>query len=494
MGAQQYDVIIVGAGFGGIGAAIQLRRLGYENFVILDREDDLGGTWHVNRYPGLAVDVPSPTFSFWFEPNPNWSKLYAPGTELKQYALDVAEKYDIRRFMRFNTVVDGATWDEDAKVWTVALGDGSTLTTQFLICATGFLSQPAKPDIPGLDDFTGHIVHASKWDADYDFAGKRAAMIGTGSTAVQVIPELAKEIGELTVYQRTPMWVMPKLDLPIPAPVRALFSRVPATQRAVRYMTDVTQEILMEIAMWKYRRFRRLNESAQRLAALFRFAQVRNKKMRADLTPAYDYGCKRPTVSNDYYRALTKSHVRLDTAGIDHITADGIVSRDGRSTDIDVLILATGFDVWEKNLPAIEVIGREGRNLGKWWRDTKFQAYEGLSMPYFPNFLNSAGPYSWVGLSWFTTVECQMRHMARLFGEVQKRNAATFEVTEAANDEFLDEMTSRIEDSVFALGNCVNSRSYWFNGKGETPLFRPTSVKEAVTAQDTFPLSDYTFG
>ena len=213
-------------------------------------------------------------------------------------------------------------------------------------------------------------MHTARWDDQYDFTGKRAAMIGTGSTAVQVIPELAPVIGDLTVYQRTPMWVMPKLDLPIPAAMREVFRRVPATQRAVRWVTDVTQEILMLIAMWKYRRFRALNDSAKKLAALFRFAQVRDRGIRQALTPSYDYGCKRPTVSNDYYRAFGRDNVHLETAGIDHIERDGIVTRDGRKTPVDVLLLATGYDVWEKNLPAIEVIGREGRNLGKWWRDT----------------------------------------------------------------------------------------------------------------------------
>lgn len=492
-GHELHDVIIVGAGFGGIGAAIALKRLGYENFVILEREDDLGGTWHVNRYPGLAVDVPSPTFSFWFEPNPNWSRLYAPGTELKQYAVDVADKYDVRRYMRFGVSVDGARWDAETNTWRVALAGGTTMTTRFLMCATGFLSQPATPDIPGIDTFAGRVVYASRWDPDYDFAGKRAAVIGTGSTAVQLIPEIADLTEELTVYQRTPMWVMPKLDAPIPAPVRALFRQMPASQRAVRWVTDVTQEMAMLIAMWRFRRFRRVNDAVKRIAALFRYLQVRDPQMRRDLTPAYDYGCKRPTVSNDYYRTLAREDVNLDTTGIDHIVPDGIVTADGRTREVDVLILATGFDVWEKNLPAIEVIGRDGRNLGKWWRETAFAAYEGLTMPYFPNFLNSAGPYSWVGLSWFTTVECQMRHIARLFGEVRRRDAVSFEVREEANEKFLDDMTTRIADSVFALGNCARSRSYWFNAKGETPLFRPTSVAEAVRAQDTFPLEDYLF-
>jgi cation diffusion facilitator CzcD-associated flavoprotein CzcO len=166
MGGEQFDVIIVGAGFGGIGAAIQLSRLGYDNVLIVDREDDLGGTWHVNHYPGLAVDQPSPTFSYWFEPNPNWSRMYAPGAELKRYALDVAEKYNVRRFMRFNTTVEGARWDEEAQVWRVAIAGGETLSTQFLIAATGFLCQPSTPDIPGIETFAGRVLHTAQWDDD----------------------------------------------------------------------------------------------------------------------------------------------------------------------------------------------------------------------------------------------------------------------------------------------------------------------------------------
>src|SRR5579875_3707318 len=191
MTAEHFDVVIVGAGFGGIGAAIQLKRLGFDDFVILEREDDLGGTWHVNHYPGLAVDIPSTTYSYWFEPNPHWSRLFAPGAELKQYAERVADKYDVRRYMRFNTTVEGARWDEDAKVWRVALAGGETLSAQFLIAATGFLCQPRTPDIPGIDTFAGRILHTADWDSSYSCQGRRAAVIGTGSTGVQVIPELA---------------------------------------------------------------------------------------------------------------------------------------------------------------------------------------------------------------------------------------------------------------------------------------------------------------
>lgn len=494
MAEQHFDVIIVGAGFGGIGAAIQLTRLGYEKILIVDREDDLGGTWHVNHYPGLSVDQPSPTFSYRFEPNPYWSRMYAPGVELKRYAVHVAEKYDVRRFMRFNTTVEGARWDEDAQVWRVALANGETLSTQFLIAATGFLCQPKTPDIAGIETFEGRIIHTAAWDDSYPLAGRRAAVIGTGSTGVQVVPELANQVAELTVYQRTPIWVLPKFDVVFLPFIQRLFARVPLTQRVVRWFTDTSLEFAMVITMWKYRYFKVVNKAISRVSKLYRLMLVRDRALSRKLDPDFDFGCKRPTISNSYYRAFTKPHVHLETNGIERIEPDGIVAKGGTKRFVDTLVLATGFDVWEANLPAIEVIGRDGRNLGKWWRETQFQAYEGISMPYFPNFLSMASPYAWVGLSWFNTVEYQMRHMDRLFGELQRRGARTFEVTEEANARFLARMTELLEDSAFQLGSCVTSRSYWFRdhtGKGEAPLFRPTSVRSAVKDQDRFPMSDY---
>ena len=347
------------------------------------------------------------------------------------------------------------------------------------------------PDIAGIDTFDGRIIHTAEWDDSYSFNGRRAGIVGTGSTAVQVIPELAKEVSELTVYQRTPIWVMPKLDFGFSPAVQRFFARVPLTQRIVRWFTDTGMDSMMVVAMWKFRYFKRLNITASDLAKVHRFLSVRDKELRRKLTPEYDYGCKRPTVSNSYYRALTKPHVHLETTGIERIEPDGIVTRDGAKRFIDTLVLATGFDVWDANLPAIEVIGRDGRNLGKWWRENRFQAYEGVSVPYFPNFLTMAGPYVWVGLSWFNTVEYQMRHMDRLFRELQRRGGATFEVTEQANARFLDRMTELLGNSVFYAGNCATSRSYWFNHSGEAPLFRPTSVHNAVKEQDRFPLGDY---
>lgn len=486
-----FDAVIVGAGLGGIGAAISLRKLGYNNITILEREADLGGTWHVNRYPGVAVDIPSTTYSYWFEPNPYWSRMFAPGAELKGYAEHIAEKHDLRRFMRFNTTVEGAQWDEDTQVWRVALAGGESLTTRVLITATGFLSQPRTPDIAGVENFEGKIIHTTAWDSSHRFAGRRVGIIGTGATAVQLIPELAKEVADLTVYQRTPIHVLPKIDFAIPPAMQRLFARLPLVQRAIRWVTDNIFELIMVIGVLRYRQFRRGNIAAADLAKINRFVAIRDKELRRKLTPDYDCGCKRPTWSNDYYRAFAKPHVHLETNPIQQIEQDGVATADGRKTVIDTLVLATGFDMWDANFPAIEIIGREDRNLGKWWRENRFQAYQGLSVPYFPNYLSLASPFAFSGLSFFNTIEYQMRHMDRLLAEVNRRSATTFEVTEEANDRFLGRMTHLLDSSVFNRGDCATARSYYFNPSGEATLLRPTSTRNAVQEAMSFPLSDY---
>src|ERR1700737_2208680 len=340
MTSELYGAGIVGGGFGGIGAAIQLKRMGYHNFVILDREDGRGGARPVNRYPGLAVDVPTTTYSYFFEPNPNWSRLFSTGTEIKQYADDVADKFDVRRHIRFNTVVEGARWDEEARVWRVAGADGETLSARYLITATGFLSQPKVPDIPGVAEFAGKVIHTTDWDSAYPLEGRRVAVIGTGATAVQLIPELTKKVADLTVYQRTPIWVVPKIDLRFGERAKRLFARIPLTQRAIRWLTDSIYEVMINTAVIHHRHFRRLNIAAADLSKMHRFASIRDKELRRRLTPDYDFGCKRPTFSNGYYRAFTKPHVHLQTEGIARIEADGIANADGSKTVIHTLILA----------------------------------------------------------------------------------------------------------------------------------------------------------
>ncbi|WP_024794490.1 flavin-containing monooxygenase [Tomitella biformata] len=489
--APQYDAVIVGAGFGGMGAAIQLKELGLGNLLILEREDDLGGTWHVNRYPGLAVDIASVTYSYSFEPNPYWSRLFAPGTELKSYAEHVADKYDLRRHMRFDSVVQGARWDEEERHWVVSTEGQEPVTARYLMTATGFLSQPQVPKIAGIDSFAGTVIHTTAWDDSVELNGKKAAIIGTGATAVQLIPELAKKVAELTVYQRTAIWVLPKVDFAMPRMVQKVFARVPATQKAARAAMSTVLEGVMVSAVLHFKQAKFINNGAKLAAKGHMRRQIPSAKLRAELTPDYDFGCKRPTFSNSYFRTFTKSHVRLETNSIARIEPDGIVTADGRKTEIDTLVLATGFNLWDVNFPAIEILGREGRNLGKWWRDNRFQAYEGVAVPHFPNFLTLASPYSYSGLSYFTTIESQMKHMRRLFGEMRNTGSDVFEVTEAANAEFLDRMTANLGDSVFYQGSCETSRSYYFNQHGEAAILRPTSTVNAFREAGRFPLESY---
>jgi cation diffusion facilitator CzcD-associated flavoprotein CzcO len=477
-----------------MGAGIQLDRLGLSNYVILEREDDLGGTWHVNHYPGLAVDIASVTYSYSFEPNPRWSRLFAPGEELKKYAEHVADKYGLRRRMRFGTVVDGARWNEEQQHWVVSIAGGQTVTGRYLLTATGFLSQPYTPPFPGIDSFAGKIIHTTAWEDGFDLTGRRAAIIGTGATAVQLVPEVAKKARALTVFQRTPIWVVPKIDTAIPAPVRKLFERVPATQKAARLVNTSLLEALMVVGVLHFKQARLLNKGAGALAKAHLRASVRDKETRRQLTPDYDFGCKRPTFSNHYFTTFNQPHVRLETNSIDHIEPDGIVTADGHKTEIDTLILATGFNLWDVNFPAIEIIGRDGVNLGKFWRDNRFQAYEGITVPKFPNFLSLNSPYSYSGLSYFTTIEAQMKHMGRLFGELRRRGETTFEVTEHANAAFLDRVTAKLGSSVFYGGDCATARSYYFNQHGEAALLRPTSTLNAHREAVGFPLEDYAYG
>lgn len=498
-----HDVIIVGAGFGGMGAAIKLKELGYgagtDDLLILEREDDLGGTWHVNHYPGLAVDIASVTYSYSFEPNPYWENWFARGPELKRYAEHVADKYDLRRHMHFGVSVDGARWDEDEAHWVVTsrpvdTGAGPTIrTARYLMTATGFLSQPRLPDIDGVQDFAGTVIHTAQWDDGVDLEGKRIAVIGTGATAVQLIPQIARKAAALTVYQRTPIWVTPKNDFPIPKPVQALFAAQPWTQRLARAANSAWLEGMMVTAVLHYKQAKILNAGAAALAKGHLRRQVKDPETRRKLTPDYSFGCKRPTFSNDYYPTFNAEHVSLETTPIARITENGIVTADGTETEIDVLVLATGFNLWDTNFPAFEIIGREGRDLGKSWRSSGYHAFEGVTVPGFPNFISLNSPYSYSGLSYFMTIEVQMRHLERVFSALQERGAATFEVTARADAEFLEQMLERMDDTVFNQGSCGTARSYYYTNEGDAVLLRPTSSGSARRAVESFPLADYTF-
>ena len=396
--------------------------------------------------------------------------------------------------MRFNTTVEGARWDEDASVWRVALAGGETLTARYLITATGFLSQPKMPDIPGIDDFEGKVIHTTEWEDDFDPDGpphrghrhrrhRRPADPRTGQDGrrphrLPAHPDLGGAEDRPAVRRAGQAAVRPSpVDAARPSLADRFDLRGDGHQSAVRH----------------YRTFRgRFNIAAADLSKMHRFASIRDKELRRRLTPDYDFGCKRPTFSNGYYRAFTKPHVHLQDEGIDHVEADGIVGNDGTKNVIDTLVLATGFDLWEANFPAIEVIGRDGRDLGKWWRDTRFQAYQGVSMPYFPNYLSLASPYAFLGLNFFNTMEYQMRLMDRLLhrGEAPRRDDVRGDRGSQHRVPGPDDRTARrlaVHDRQLRAAPGRTTSTPRVNRRCCGRRRRETAIKEA----SEFPLSDY---
>ncbi|MGH8528712.1 MAG: flavin-containing monooxygenase [Nevskiales bacterium] len=489
-----HEAVIVGTGFGGMGAAIQLGRQGIKSILMLDRADDLGGTWYLNTYPGLAVDIASLSYSYSFEPNPYWSRLYAPGREIMAYANHIADKYGLRQYMRFKVTVEKVAYDEAGKFWTVYLTGQKPVTTRFLILATGFLSQPKKPDIPGVDSFAGKVIHTAEWDHSFDLTGKRTAMIGTGASAVQVLPKLVRQVAHMDVYQRTAIWVLPKNNPRFSPVLQKTFARFPIVQRLFRFISDSILEFVMVAGVLHNRQFPFLTKAVEKGSRKFLELQVKDPVLREKLTPKYSFGCKRPTFSNHYYKTFTLPHVELVTDSIAKIEPDAIVTMDGKRRPIDVLVLATGFNLWEKgNFPAFDVFGKKGVELGDWWNRNHYQSYEGITVPGFPNLFSIHGPYGYSGFCYFNTIENQMRHIKRCLGEMQRRGANFFEVTEEGKDAYMATMKKRDADTVFTAGNCAGSNSYYFNQHGEATLLRLSSSWRAARQSRSFPLSHYVF-
>lgn len=489
-----HEVIVVGAGFSGIGAAIKLKRDGIDDLVILEQRDDIGGVWYANTYPGVAVDITSFTYSFGFEPNPRWSRVFARGHELKSYADHCVDRYDLRRHLRLRTEVSSATWDEHEQRWHLRCGDGTVMTSRFVIMAMGGLTRARKPDIPGLDRFEGSVMHTAQWDHTVDLTDRRVGVIGTGASALQLIPEIAPIVEHLDVYQRTPIWVFPKPDLPLGRRVHGLFERIPAIQRALRLITDGATEVGMVAAVVHNRQLPALVRAGEAVSRLHLRAQVRDRVLREKLRPAYGLGCKRPSFSNTYWKSLTRPNVELRTAGIEEITATGIRTRDGHKQHLDALVLATGFSVLEKgSLPAFPVHGIGGDELGEFWNRHRYQAFEGTSVPGFPNMWMVLAPYAFTGGSWFGMIDYQTTHALRVINEIRRRDATSATVSRRANDRFFDQVQRRQRNTVFFNNNCATSNSYYFDEHGDAPFVRPSTTWEANWRAKRFDLDVYDF-
>lgn len=486
-----HEILIVGAGFSGIGAAINLDRAGMSDYSIIEAGDGVGGTWHWNTYPGIAVDIPSFSYQFSFEQSPDWSRTYAPGGELKAYAEHCVDKYGLRSRIRFGTVVLAAEFDEERGWWRVQTDPGGPVTARYLINASGVLTTPNLPDIAGVDTFAGVTIHTARWDHSQNLTGKRVAVIGTGASAVQVIPEIAPKVSSLTVFQRTPIWCFPKFDVPLPAPIRWAM-RMPGGKSLQRLVSQAYVEATFPIAAQYFTVFplAKRMESAGR-AYLRR--QVHDPNLRKQLTPRYAVGCKRPGFHNTYLSTFNRDNVQLVVDPIDRITPTGVVTADGTSHEVEVLILATGFKVMDSdNIPTFTVTGTGGQTLARFWDEHRLQAYEGVSIPGFPNLFSVFGPYGYVGSSYFALVEAQTHHIVRCLTSARDRGATRIEISEAANARYFDEMMSKRHRQVFWQDSCKSANSYYFDKHGDVPL-RPTTTVEAYWRSRRFDIDDYRF-
>jgi cation diffusion facilitator CzcD-associated flavoprotein CzcO len=487
-----YDTVIVGAGFSGIGTAIKLDKSGMGNYLVIEAGDGPGGTWYWNTYPGIAVDIPSFSYQFSFEKSPAWTRTYAPGHELKAYAEHCVEKYGLGRKIRFKTKVLGATFDDDENQWRIELDTGEVVTARFLVNASGVLITPKLPDIDGVDSFAGLTMHTARWDHEQDLTGKRVAIIGTGASAVQVIPEIAPIVERLTVFQRTPIWCFPKPDVPL-SPMTRRLMRLPGGQAVQRLLSQAYVELTFTLPA-QYFTVNPMAKNMSKVGEAYLRKQVRDPEVRDKLTPRYAVGCKRPGFHNTYLSTFNRDNVELVTEPIDKITGSGVATVDGETRDVDVLILATGFKVMDvDDMPTYPLTGSGGRTWGQHWNEHRLQAYEGVSVPGFPNFFTVFGPYGYVGNSYFALIETQTHHIVRCLKHAQRKRASRVEVKREANDRYFAEMMRKRHRQIFWQDSCQLANSYYFDKNGDVPL-RPASTIEAYWRSRRYPLADYQFG
>jgi cation diffusion facilitator CzcD-associated flavoprotein CzcO len=465
------SIIIIGAGFGGLGMALELRRAGLDTFTILERATDLGGVWRENTYPGAACDVPSPLYSWSYEPKSDWPRRFSEQRDIHAYMRGVADKHGLRRFIRFGTEVTDAEFDERTGRWTVRTADGAQLTADILIPAVGQLSRPALPNIPGIDTFTGAAFHSAEWDHDVDLTGKRIACIGTGASAIQYIPRIQPDAAHLTLFQRSAAWVLPKADVEYSAQHHALFKYFPPSRLAERFAIWSVFELLAlgltDIPAIK--------TPVIALADRHREKQVPDAELRAKLTPDYAAGCKRGLFSNEYFPALAQPNVTVETTAIESITPTGIRTSDGVEHEVDVIIFGTGFKGTEFLAP-MNIYGLGGRKLADVWGDEGARAYLGLSVPQFPNLFLIYGPNTNVGAgSIIYMLESQARYIRQAVRYLTDRPGRYLAARPTADQHWDDWLQRRLKDTPW------NFCSSWYrnasgritnNWPGATVLYR----------------------
>jgi cation diffusion facilitator CzcD-associated flavoprotein CzcO len=456
------SIAIIGAGFAGLGMAIQLKKHGIHSFTIYEGADEVGGTWRDNTYPGCACDVPSHLYSFSFERNPSWSNNYSPQPEILDYLKHCTDKYGVRPHIRFKTWITDVRWDDDAKVWWLESSAGERFRAKVLIAGTGPLRTPSIPEVPGLDTFPGEVMHSARWNHAYDFAGKRVASVGTGASAIQFVPELAKLAERLHVYQRTPAWVMPRLDGAFPEEWKDRFRKYPALTFGFRNLIYWVAEGLGTGFFVDTR----VNRWRENMAKKHMEKSIADPELRKKLTPDYVMGCKRVLFSNDYYPALARENVEVITSGVTRVEGSTVVASDGSRREVDAIVFGTGFAVTDFLSP-LQVRGRGGRDLNDAWKNGA-EAYYGMAVSGFPNAFILVGPNTGLGHNSIVfMIEAQVHYVLQCIQRMKKRGLASIEVRPAAQRQFNERIQERLQDVVWNTGGCVS----WYldeNGKNVT--------------------------
>ncbi|GAA1423268.1 flavin-containing monooxygenase [Catellatospora coxensis] len=454
-------IAIIGAGFGGIGAAIRLRGAGHRDFLVFDRGDEVGGTWRDNSYPGCACDVPSHMYSFSFARNPGWSRSFSPQPEIWAYLRRCAD--GVRPHLRLGHEVRAAAWDPEARLWRIDTSHGA-YTAQILVAAGGPLTEPSIPDLPGLPDFRGETFHSARWRHDLDLTGRRVAVIGTGASAIQFVPQIAPRVGALTLFQRTPAWVLPRRDRRISAAERRLFRSAP-----------FTHWLLRAGVYWG----RELQATAFLRPALMRFGQAMARRhlrrsvadpvLRERLTPSYTMGCKRVLLSNDFYPALDRANVDLVTEPITRVTAGGVVTADGREHPADTLVFGTGFHVTD--LPMARTIrGADGRTLAEHWAGG-MHAFRGVAVTGFPNLFLLLGPNTGLGHnSVVFMIECQLTYLLGALRHLDTAGVTAIEPRPDAQRAYNAALDRAMDGTVWTSGGC---RSWYLDASGRNSTLWP---------------------
>ena len=459
-----HEIAIVGAGFGGLGMAIRLKQQGNDDFVLIERGDDVGGTWWANSYPGCQCDIPSNLYSFSFACNPDWDRAYPMRDQLLAYLRGCAERFGILDHTRLGCELLDAGWVADAQRWELETTTGP-IAARFLVAAPGLLSEPSTPVLPGIERFEGNAFHTAEWDHSDDLTGKRVALIGAGATAVQVVPEIQPSVGRLHLFQRTPPWVIPHTDHAVTRGMRELYRRIPVMQKLSRAAIYGLRET-MAVGITRDRRWLKLQELNARLHLR---RQVPDPELRARLTPDYEIFCKRIILSSRWYPAIQAPNVDLVSTGVDEVREHSVVDGDGVEREIDTLIFATGFKPAE--LPIAERIrGRDGSSLAEVWEGSP-QAYLGTTVAGFPNLLFFYGPNLNLGHSSIVyMLESQFAYALDALSTMRARGAAEFELRPEVQRAYNEEVQERLADSVWNTGGCG---SWYFDRNGRNSIQWP---------------------